>query len=257
MLLALVLAVGVRLVWLALTQIGVAFQPPGRFVGALHGPLIDPWLRWDAAYFVDLTRYGYPSDPTSGRIAFFPLYPLVARGICDATGLDPIYGALLVSNVADVLGWLAVAGIATARYDKRTAVRILIAFALFPTRNFGMAAYSEGLFLLLSAGAFCLYEGRRYAWAGIACALASAARPQGVLVGASLVGEVALLGGLALLAARRHRATPLWREDPVHFRAAPDSRAAGAPLPSYASHLSKAWLLLFPAGLVCHMVFLQ
>lgn len=197
--LVLILAVLVRLAWVGVAQVGVPFQYPlSRFThatadgqGYIHTPVqaVDMWTRWDAVYYLDIAREGYDDGL---RVAFFPLWPLAIRACTALTGWWDVTCGLLLANLFDVCGWCLVALLARRRLGVEKGLVALLAFALFPSRNFGFSVYTEGLFLCLSAGAFYLYETRRFAWAAALCAVVSALRPQGVLVGTALAIDGAL-----------------------------------------------------------------
>src|SRR5690606_28456046 len=44
------------------------------------------WARWDSPYYIDLANQGYAALPYA--MGYFPLYPLLMRGISQATGLS-------------------------------------------------------------------------------------------------------------------------------------------------------------------------
>ena len=190
---ALLLSLAVRLVWAFIALLGLPFQYPlERFahesashLGYYHTPIqaIDMWARWDSNYYLDIAMQGYDSGL---RLAFFPLFPLLIRGLHALTGWWEVTCGLLLANVCDIAGWALLAMLARQRLGPRKALMALVAFAIFPSRNFGFSVYTEGLFLMLSVGAFYLYERRAYGAAAVLCSLVSALRPQGILVGAAL-----------------------------------------------------------------------
>ena len=61
------------------------------FPGAPPSPFLAPLVRWDANFYVSLTRDGYP-PPHPGanhHLAFFPLYPLLLRAMRGGTAPTP------------------------------------------------------------------------------------------------------------------------------------------------------------------------
>src|SRR2546423_6140923 len=58
----------------------------------LPDSLLSPLARWDSAWYLDIAHSGYAGPST----AFFPLYPLLVRGV--AAGGSP--GALLLASYA-------------------------------------------------------------------------------------------------------------------------------------------------------------
>jgi len=133
---------------------------------------------WDGQFYERIALKGYP-DLTS--TAFFPLFPLVSRGLM-CVGLPfPIAGAL-INNLAFLAalwvlyGWVKQRhGIGAARWA--TAVLAWCPFALFSG-----VAYTEGLFLLLTTACLKAFDQRQYGWAAVWGALATATRPTGMVL---------------------------------------------------------------------------
>jgi hypothetical protein len=216
------LALSVRLAWFGVAQLGVPHHFDGsRFphqtatgLGYQFSPVqaVDMWTRWDAFFYVTIAQEGYGSVLENLRAAFFPLYPLVCRAVASLTGLRMPTAALCVANGADLLGWCLFAKLTRQRLPLRPALWALLAFAAFPTRNFGFSAYSEGLFLALSVGAFLAFEQRRWGLLALCLALVSVARPLGIGVGMALGAQVLwhLLRGGRRPAPHTPTARPPW-----------------------------------------------
>lgn len=193
------LAIVVRIAWLLVAHVGLAFMvAPGRFahVDLWQRPYqctawqsIDMWVRWDAHFYTLIAQDGYGTDLAGLRAAFFPLYPLVVRALRAMWPMQTYVAALLVNNLCDVGAWYAFAHLARRRLGIVRGGWALLAFAAFPTRNFGFSAYTEGLFLLLCVLAYLAYE-RHHAWlCALTCALASATRPPGIFCGLALFAD--------------------------------------------------------------------
>lgn len=188
-------------------------HPFGAPLDALFAPL----ARWDSVWFLGIAHSGYSGG---GDSAFFPLYPLLVRGL--APGGSP--AALLLAAYAVSLGGLVGALYVVRRLaelelgDAGQARRATMLLAFFPGALWLGAPYSESLFLLLSAGAIWSARRGRWAWAGACAGLASATRSAGIV----------LLVPLAIM---------WWRERPRRARDA-------------------AWLALAPAGLAAYSAYL-
>jgi Dolichyl-phosphate-mannose-protein mannosyltransferase len=140
------------------------------------------WHRWDAGWYLHIAEHGYITEgPVPRSIAFYPLYPWLIRLASVVTPDYPLV-ALIVSNIATVLGGMVFYGLARLEFDRRVARWSLMALLLFPTAYFFHAPYTEGLFLLLSVGAF--YAARRGNWplAGGLGAGAALTRTPGLLL---------------------------------------------------------------------------
>jgi Mannosyltransferase (PIG-V) len=195
-----------------------AFDEPA-LTRALADPVLSPLARWDAAWYLRIADSGYAGSDV--RAAFFPLYPLLIRGLATPFGASP--AALLLAAYAVALGAFLAALVLLHRLvalelGRALAQPTLLLLAVFPAAVFFGAPYSESLFLLLAVGAFYAARTDRWAWAGAAAAGAAATRSAGVL----------LLLPLAML---------WWSSRP--------RRVAGA-----------AWLMLAPLGLAAYAAFL-
>ena len=155
-------------------------QPLGGFGDVVLSPL----AHWDAVWFLGIADTGYPSAE-SPRTAFFPLYPLLIRGVGELGGGSR--GALLIAaylvSLAALLGALVLLYRLTAlELGRRAAAPAVLLLCLFPASLFLGAPYSESLFLLCSLGAFYAARTGRWAWAGAAAGAASATRSAGLLL---------------------------------------------------------------------------
>ena len=150
---------------------------------ALADPLLAPLARWDSVWYLRIADSGY--GESSARAAFFPLYPLLVRGLGKTLGGSP--GALLVAAYAISLAAFLAAlvllhRLAELELGRRLARPTLVLLAVFPAAVYFGAPYSESLFLLLAVGAFYAARTGRWAWAGACAGLASASRSAGLLL---------------------------------------------------------------------------
>ena len=148
------------------------FDPAGltRPYGSLGNLLLAPAARWDSVWYLSIAHHGYV-DAT--HTAFFPLYPLLARGVI---------GGLLLSFAASLLGLAALHRLGRLELGEPAARAAVWLIACFPASFFLTAIYSEGLFLLLSVGAVLAARRERWAYAGVLGALAAATRSAGVVL---------------------------------------------------------------------------
>lgn len=140
--------------------------------------LLQTWGRWDTGWYLTIASRGYTSIWST---AFFPLYPLVVRGMLFLVH-DSLTAGLLVSNLADLVLLAVFYQLVREDFDQERAQRAVLYFALFPTAFFLLAAYSESLYLCLAL--LCFYHLRRGHWwfAGIFGFLASLTRSAGLLL---------------------------------------------------------------------------
>jgi hypothetical protein len=152
--------------------------------------------RFDGGWYLDLAIQGYPGvadlDGRLKSLAFFPLYPLSIRGLHDLTGLSPLAAGVLLSTLLGAVSVVAVWLLVRQLEDEAAATRAAAAFAFFPGAFVLSMAYSEAL-LVAAAGA-CLYLLVRHQWvaAGLAAAVATAARPNAVVLVAACAWAAAV-----------------------------------------------------------------
>jgi hypothetical protein len=115
------------------------------------------WSHWDGEHYVTLAMGGYLHPPDNVSPAFFPLYPLLLRSFAELFGGPISKEALSVWGPLISLLFLPFAlyfiyHIALEGWGERVARGTVLILALFPTTFFLNAAYTESLFLALSAG---------------------------------------------------------------------------------------------------------
>src|SRR5215210_9302103 len=116
------------------------------------------WSHWDGEHYITLAMGGYLNPPDNASPAFFPMYPLLLRSFADLFGGPITKEALSVWGPLISLLFLPFAlyfiyQIALDEFDERVAKGAVLILAFFPTTFFLNAAYTESLFLALSAGA--------------------------------------------------------------------------------------------------------
>lgn len=145
----------------------------------------------DGRWYKQIATEGYRFDPAArSNVAFFPVFPLLARCATAVTGVRPEVGLLIASNVSFLAALGLLGAYARARFgDARGYVPdyAMLATALFPTACFFRLAYSEATCLLLLVAASYAMLRRWPLWSIVLVSgLATAARPVGVAVLAPL-----------------------------------------------------------------------
>jgi hypothetical protein len=174
---------------------------------ARHGGVADGFCHWDCGWYLDIIHTGYAAEPSENpprfdeaNWAFFPLYPLLARALAWITRLPGPDAAILLSFLATT-GFLIVSSLYLQRTRANFSVPLWMGFALaYPYSLYLSFPLSESLYLLLATMALlALCADRPYPGAAFA-ALASAARPVGVLFAPIFAakGLLALRKGLSL-----------------------------------------------------------
>ena len=154
---------------------------------------------WDGRWYLELVRLGYPDsipenityDQLEARAAFFPVYPWTVR-IVDAVlpGGDTA-AALLTNLMLGAISVVLIGLLARRLFSISVAARSMTLYAVFPGSFVLSFAYSEAVFLVLAAACLLFLIDERWLLAGLAAALATGARPNGVaLVAACVVASV-------------------------------------------------------------------
>jgi 4-amino-4-deoxy-L-arabinose transferase-like glycosyltransferase len=200
--------VGIRATFLAGTALTLLWAPtrhdfpPFRAYEAHTDLIFESFAQWDAGWFLRIAGHGYDSAAST---AFFPLYPLVVRGVGVLLG-SKLVAAVCVSLLAAGIAAVFVYRLAVPLVGTAVAWDAVLLLALYPSAMVFTSAYADALFLALSAG--CLYAALRdRPWlAGVLGGLAVATR----FVGLALVPPL-----LVLLWPRGRSAHELLRPAPL------------------------------------------
>lgn len=186
--------VGLMLVWrMAILAISVAWA---------RLSVVTPWpseidvmwlwrysVRWDAGWYLEIARNGYSYDPNAASsVAFFPLFPLLIRGMTAILPGSDVLAALIVVHLALIGALIYIYKLLRIDYGHRVGMRVIAFLLVFPGAFFFTAVYNESLLLFTIAAS--LYHARRGQWllAGLFGAGASATK----LVGLVLIVPLAI-----------------------------------------------------------------
>ena len=142
------------------------------------------WAQWDGGHYFNISKNGYFGP---NEYAFFPLYPLVVK-----TGSLLLFGnnllsGLLIANIAYIGFLYTFFRLVNLKFSQKIATASLLTVITFPTSYFGVALYSESLFLLLTALTFLLLENKKPYLAAIVILLASLTRFVGIFLVVPLI----------------------------------------------------------------------
>lgn len=115
------------------------------------------FARYDSGWYDSIIRFGYRPAPDVGEQsahAFFPLYPMAARYLHLATGLDSFLSGLLVTLAALFFAVPLLVEEARERFGDKKARDGLPFLFLYPVAFFLGAVYTESVFLLVALLAF-------------------------------------------------------------------------------------------------------
>ena len=188
------------------------------------GTLRDLLTQFDGFWYRLIAEHGYGPPTPDLAAAFFPVYPLLVRGVAFVVR-DLQVASLIVSNGCLLAAALLFVRLLRLDYDELVCRRAITFLMFNPVSFFLSAAYTESTFLLLSIGA--LLAARQGKWLGAALCggCLSATRAPGLIIAAPLLAEYVLQ----------------WRGRGAELRA------------FFRPHL--LWLVLIPAGLAIYLFY--
>lgn len=145
---------------------------------------------WDGRWYLELVREGYPDgipanityEQTEARAAFFPMYPGAVRVLDSVLPGGDTAAALFLNFVLGGIAVVLVGLLARRVFSASVAARAMVLFAVFPGSFVLSFAYSEALFIVFAASCLLLLYDEQWLLAGLAAALATATRPNGVAI---------------------------------------------------------------------------
>ncbi len=159
-----------------------------------YSRIIDPFIRWDAIWFLNVAREGYEFKPDRQcNLTIFPLYPSLML-IGGGTGNGPAVAGVILSNLFLFLSCILIFIILKEIANEENAAKALAAMLFFPSGFIFSGIYSESLMMFCCAAAIFFGMNRQWALAGIAASAASLTRITGIIVlipiFLMLVGEI-------------------------------------------------------------------
>jgi hypothetical protein len=246
-----VLAVGL----IAAVFIGYTLEAPGRpSAWRLDAdPVRNLLARWDTFFYLDIATRGYQwnGDPAQGQnVVFFPLYPLLMRGLGAAIGGHPLLAGLIVSLLAFLLAlvyfwrWIA------DRLDADAATGAAWLLSAFPLGVFFSAAYTESLYLLIVVGACYHAERRQFARSAALGFLGGLVRPNGLLLSIPVAWT-------AFVADNRPRADGTGETAKLAEKTSLSAISARSAVPSRRPAISRGAAVIAPIlGVLCYCAYL-
>src|SRR5439155_11492265 len=162
----------VALLWTPLHRNIAHFPADGPHVSLIF----NTFAQWDSGWFIRIANHGYDVKQSS---AFFPLYPLVVRGVAEVMRSTVVAG-VLVSVASAGIAAIAIFRIGRRLLGESVASDSVLFLALFPLAFVFTAVYSDALFLALAGWSFLAALRRQAISASVLGALAVATRPTGL-----------------------------------------------------------------------------
>jgi Mannosyltransferase (PIG-V) len=190
---ALTIFVGSRLmVGLAVT-FGKIYIPPGNDTWNAGPRWYHRLLRWDSEWYQLIAAQGYAFNGDLGErqtVAFYPLYPLLARAVAAVTGLPVVDALLLVANIAGLAAIILLFRLVRSELGDSVALLTVALISFFPASVFLSAGYTEPLTLLWIVGFFLALRRQRFFAAAVLAGLAVATRSSGIVLWPVLLWEL-------------------------------------------------------------------
>lgn len=143
-------------------------------------PLLDPFILYDSYNYAQIALQGYEEPRLT---AFFPLYPLLVRGIVGFTGWDVYWVGFMLSNLFFILLlWWFDRLLEERQFSSKSRMIILLTIVFFPSSFFFSAFYTESFFLFLAILSFWLWDHEKKGWAYLVAGLATLTRIVGVCI---------------------------------------------------------------------------
>lgn len=147
-------------------------------------PFLDGLCRWDCWHFGTIARDGYTEARWTN---FFPLLPMLVRGVHLLTGLPLNLVLILVPNLACLGAYLVIYRIFVQLADEASARWGLTLLAAYPFAFFQAMGYPESLMIFTSALALWLALRGHHIWAGVALGFGVLGRHLTMFAGAGLL----------------------------------------------------------------------
>lgn len=149
----------------------------------IHDTPLGPMLRWDSAFYMEISHHGYIYKPGKQcNVAFYPLYPLLIRLFSDITGIKVSFSGIILSNIFLLLSLYFLYRLALFDSSKEASFLTILYISIFPTALFFITIYTESLFLLLTVLFFFFLRKKQYLWVFIVGILTGLTRANGVLL---------------------------------------------------------------------------
>jgi hypothetical protein len=150
---------------------------------------LSTWGHWDSNWYLTIARHWYvfaQSSLAQFRLAFFPLFPFLARCVAFIIG-DVFIAGLLVNFAALVTASWFLYKFVSEQWNSDAAFRAARFMLIFPTSFYLSSYLSEPIFLMLSIIAIYYAYKNKWLTASAAAALMIFSRPVGILILVPLV----------------------------------------------------------------------
>ncbi len=153
--------------------------------------LTEGLIAWDGTWYQAIATHGYTEIPDEG-LRFFPLYPMVAKGLAAPFGGGDAIALVLVATVSSFVLAVLVRRLMLAEGKSLAVADRAVWFTmLFPAAFVLTWGYAESLMLVGAVGMFYGLRTKHWWWAAVAGIIAAGSRPLGLLLVLPALIEVA------------------------------------------------------------------
>jgi hypothetical protein len=153
---------------------------------------LNGFFRWDAGWYTKIARTGYSFDEDrASSVAFYPLFPYLARYLGKLVGGAPIAG-LIISNLAIVGSVFYLRRLGGLLFNDAVGKLATILLLVFPTALFLSAFYTEGLFVFCATASMFHFFRAEYWRAGILGFCAMLTRSTGIVLFVALALDLSV-----------------------------------------------------------------
>ncbi|MBN1171138.1 MAG: glycosyltransferase family 39 protein, partial [Micromonosporaceae bacterium] len=172
-----------------------------------YNSVVDILLSWDGRWYSKIAEFGYTDQvtgvdeygiPYTHRLAFFPLYPYLARSLTWIPGVSAAGACLIVSFLSSIAAAWAIFAIGNHLRGRRFGIVLAALWAVVPVCMSQNGAFTESLFTALAGWALYAVLTRRWVLAGVVTAVTGLTRPTAL----AIVGTVGLAALVAILTRR-------------------------------------------------------
>jgi len=172
----------------AIELLVVHIASPHAALGSGTGQLLDhaslgsEMSNWDGYWYLKMAAEWFPhSLPMHAgqysTLGFMPLYPALIWLVSHVTFIGNLGAGIAISMIAGGIATVLIGGLAEQWWGEQAARRAILFWCLFPGTIVFSMVYSEGLTLSLMAGCLILLQRKRWFWAGVCAAFATAIAP--------------------------------------------------------------------------------
>lgn len=140
---------------------------------------------WDSLWYGRIVHSGYSYTPgEQSSVAYFPLLPLCIYALRAVTGIWTPLAGFIISNASLLASAILLRRLVALDFPSpsRVAERTVWLLLLCPMTFFHSAGYTEALFLMLSIIALLCSRYQLWAGVGVAGALLTATRANGIVI---------------------------------------------------------------------------